>query len=111
MLKRKIFIFIILSLIALLLLAGGFYFFGKKKQPQAVVEKIPQAKLVVADPVISPIPSYDGNSLWYFNFQNRLFRNKACCSLTTVEQQTEPLPALRPSPKRNAERAWRSFRT
>ena len=69
-------ILIILGLIILLSFgAGAVLLMGKKKnQPQPSAETKLQISKLSDDQVVSPVVSYDGNAIWYFTEDARLFR-------------------------------------
>lgn len=66
---------IIVSVIVLILALIGIvlFFVVKQQQPQAEQTE-PGIKKVLDETVISPVTSFDGNAIWYFNSEGRLFR-------------------------------------
>ena len=74
---NKRLIIIIAVTILILVGLGGLLFLAVKKQnqPQAI-QTGPQLKQILSEHVIAPIPSFDGNAIWYFNSEGRLFRVK-----------------------------------
>src|SRR6185436_6416155 len=72
--NRRLIIFIVVGLIILLGLGGALYYLSKKQSEPVVVK--PQIKQILDESVISPAPSFDNSSVWYFNSEGRLFSVK-----------------------------------
>lgn len=72
-------IIIIAFIILLALGAGVFYAYSKQQQPAIVEEndKSLQLKRVLDEEVVSPVSGHDNNSIWYFNYEGRLFKANA----------------------------------
>lgn len=63
---------------------------NRQKNSQQVTSVAPALRELSSDPALSPVGSLDGNALWFFNANNRLFRINADGSGLTEF----PLPAL-----------------
>jgi hypothetical protein len=87
--KRLILVIGIIALL-LLLVVGGLVYAVKKQKPAPVVQIAPQVKKILDEAVISPVPSFDNNAIWYFNSEGRLFR----VSIDGSDLTEFPLPAL-----------------
>lgn len=90
--NKKILI-IIAAIIILSVTAGIILLFAGGKGDDSPANQMPQEKIVLAvdEQVISPISSFDGSAIWYFNKNGRLFR----VSIDGSNLTEFPLPALR----------------
>jgi hypothetical protein len=88
--NRRLIIFIVIGLIILLTLVGLLMFASKKQQTNTISPTTLVVKKVLDEVVISPVASYDNQSIWYFNSEGRLF--KANTDGSNLSEY--PLPAI-----------------
>ncbi|HTL39367.1 MAG TPA: hypothetical protein VL306_00950 [Methylomirabilota bacterium] len=73
--NRRFVIIAGIGLIILLGLGGALYFaYQKQQSAQNKVSAGPTLKKILDDQVISPVPSFNNEAVWYFNRQGQLFR-------------------------------------
>lgn len=87
--KRKI--FLILGLVLLLALAGTVFVYTKKSKQPVVTQKIPEIKKFIEDTPISATASFNGEAIWYFTEEGRLFRQ----SLADSSKDEYSLPPVK----------------
>lgn len=89
--NRRLLIFAVAGIGILALVAGGLVW-AVQRQNSSNQEQVsgPQIKPLTTEVAVSPISSVDGNAVWYFNSENRLFRINADGSGLTEF----PLPPL-----------------
>lgn len=70
--KTVVFVLIV-ALVLLLMIAGGVFYFYIQSKGRLAMEKQAMS-LLVAEPVISPILSFNSERVWYMTKEGRLFR-------------------------------------
>lgn len=92
--RSKTFILGLLGVVLLIIVGGTMYFFfgnkSKKAQPQPQAAAS-QVKLLVGGPVVSPILSFNGETVWFMTKDGKMFR-KALEGTADKEEYTLPAP-------------------
>lgn len=89
--RNKILAIIITIIVIAGLLAAAYLLFYKNapaEQGNSQTQRAPKLTKISETGVISPIPSYDGSAIWYFNIQGHLFRHE----LVSGKISEYPLP-------------------
>ena len=87
---KRIIIISISVLILLATAAGGYFFLTKKSAPIQMKADAPTLNKLSDDIALSPVVTYDGSAVWYFNARGQMFRR----SLDGQNFTEYPLPSL-----------------
>lgn len=71
--RNRIIALVVTIVIMLVLVIGGYFLFFNKPSNAETVSTEKQVSKLTDDSVISPVASYDSNSIWYFNSKGQLF--------------------------------------
>lgn len=97
--NRRVIIISIAVLVLLLAGAGVYYFVadGPAPEPQPVAEQAPSAEVVAAEAVISPVLSFNGETVWFMGTDGKLYRQAVVAGSSKEEYL---LPAAVPNPRK-----------